>query len=67
MFGGRELSEGDSEVIGIVKSIKEILVCALVSRGKQSVGDRTDGKDVCLAVEEIPQGWQTASRKRSPA
>lgn len=32
MFGGRELSQSDSEVIGIVKGIQEILVCMLVSR-----------------------------------
>lgn len=32
MFGGRQLSESDSEVIGIVKSIEKILVCALISR-----------------------------------
>ena len=32
MFGGRQLSEGDSEVVGIVKGIEEVLVCGLFSK-----------------------------------
>jgi hypothetical protein len=58
VLGGRNLTEGNAEVVGIIEGVHQILVWAIVSPSLRvaELGKRTYGRDECPGGEEIHRG-----------